>query len=521
MINKSILSSALTNKFSLLALHSIVNECFINGLPMNQSEISDDEKIALTKYSYKVLNKVGGFKALENSLASNTYNAKQKALLTDIHKLCKESAMEACKRIVTETDCKDPSKKFDDVVDQAAFTDEEYKRFAEKADKMDLGAISEIIKDKTLKVLKDEQEQYEKEEQLESELKDALAESKDFANATTESYMDIVLTKSEPRHHVTLFSKLQEAAFEMTYITPVLNGTDVMPIIDKVTFESFLEPLRINNVDIDKCYESYVENADDKLANVSDEMKPQISSLVSIVIYTVMETLKTLNIYCPSQDVIKKFVCATANGEKVKATKAYDVYTKAEEMLKEANCTDFTKINSAKLSTILVELKKISDILESFIANGIDGVESSKVTTTLDGLHAQMERIENVLNEKMITEKAKAEESAKSTYYGDLQKSNDIAQFNKISNLFSRNPLVSEIRLKVNPNNIGSIIDVDAANEAGQVIKSSFMNMQVAVESSKYFEYLDNAFKQSKLADVEKRICIIVNDGTGKKITLN
>ena len=521
MINKSILSSALVDKFSLLALHSIVNECFINGLPMIQSEISNDEKIALTKYSYKVLNKVGGFKALENSLSSNVYNAKQKAFLTDIHKLCKESAMEACKRIVTETDCKDPANKFDEVVDQAAFTDAEYKKFTEKADKLDLDSISEIIKEKTLKVLKDEQEQYEKEEQLENELKDALAESKDFANTTTESYMDIVLTKSEPRHHVTLFSKLQEAAFEMTYITPVLDGTDVMPIIDRVTFEAFLEPLRINDVNLDKCYESYVENNDDKLANVSDEMKPQISSLVSIVVYTVMETLNTLNIYCPSQDVVKKFVCATADGEKVKATKAYDVCTRSEEMLKEANCTDYTKVDSSKLSNVLVELRKISDILESFIANGADGIESAKVVTTLDGLHAQIERIETVLNEKMLAEKAKAEESATSTYYGNLQKENDIAQFNKISNLFSRNPLVSEIRLKVNPNNMGSIIDVDAANEAGQVIKSSFMNMQVAVESSKYFEYLDGAFKQSKLADADKRICIIVNDGTGKKITLN
>ena len=488
---------------------------------MNQSEISDEEKIALTKYSYKVLKHIDGVRALESAIESTSTNEKQKLFLFDIYTLCKDAATEAAKRIVSETDCKNSKEKFEDIVDKAAFTEEEYKKFVTKADKLNLDEVSDIIKEKTLAVLKDEQEQYEKEEQLETELKDALAESQNFSDATTESYMDLVLTKSEPRHHVSLFSKLQEAAYEMTCITNVQDELDPMPIVDRVTFESFLEPLKRSDMNLDRCYESFVEKTDDTACTVSDEMKPKISSLVSIIVYSVMETLKTLNIYCPSQDVIKKFVCNTADKEKVNATKAYDMYMKANEMLKECNCKDYTKVDASKLSNELVELGKVKEILESFVTNQTPGLEQSKVITTLDGLSTQIEKIESVLNEKAVMEKQKAQESATSTYFGNLQRTNDISQFNKIGNLFSKNPLVSEIRLKVNPNNIGSIIDVDVSNEAGQVIKSSFMNMQAVVESAKYLEYLNNTFKESKLADTTKRVCIYMNDGTGKKILLN
>ena len=524
MINKGILQSNLTNKFTLLALHSIVNECFINGLPLNQSEITNDEKRALTKYSYNVLNQIGGLRALESTFNNPNYTMKQKMLVYDIYDISHEIATEAAKRIVSETNTKDPNNKLNEIVDRAAFTDAEYKKFASKAEKLDLDSISDIIKEKTINVLKDEQEQYEKEESLENELKDALAQSKDFANVTTESYMDIVLTKADARHHVSLFSKLQEAAYEMTLNTPIKNGTDIFPIVEKVTFEAFLEPLKkiTSYLDIDKCYESYVANESDvTMYPMHEQMRPKLSSLVSIIVYTIMETLKTLNLYSPSQDCIKKFVCSTASQDKVNSMKAFDVYNKAIEMLKEANCTDCSKVETSHLSNTLVEMKKIGDILESFIANGVEGVESEQVTLTLDKLHTQMDRIETVLNEKAVMTREKAIESSTTTYYGELQKQNDIAQFNKISNLFSRNPLVSEIRLKVNPNHMQSIIDVDVANESGQVIKSSFMNMQVAVESSKYLDYLNETFKKSKLADTSKCVCIVMNDGSGKKIILD
>ena len=69
-----------------------------------------------------------------------------------------------------------------------------------------------------------------------------------------------------------------------------------------------------------------------------------------------------------------------------------------------------------------------------------------------------MGRIESTLNEKSVMTKKHALESATVTYYGQRQRENDIAQFNKIGNLFSTNPHIREIRLKVDPKNMQSII---------------------------------------------------------------
>ena len=257
MINKAILLENITNKLNLLTLHSIVNECFINGLPLNQSEISRNEKVALTKYSYKVLKSIDAFHTLEHVLeSSTTLSNAQKFLLYDIYSICTEASKEAANRIVKETNCSDPKVIMNDIVDNAAFTESEYKKFMSKASNMDLDKISGIIKEKTLHVIKDEQEQYEKEEELENELKNALSDSKDFSDVTTEAYMDIVLTKSDPRKHITLFSKLQEAAMEMMAITPVNDQLiGVVTIADKVTFNSFVDDFKHSEVQFDVCNE--------------------------------------------------------------------------------------------------------------------------------------------------------------------------------------------------------------------------------------------------------------------------
>ena len=126
-------------------------------------------------------------------------------------------------------------------------------------------------------------------------------------------------------------------------------------------------------------------------------------------------------------------------------------------------------------------------------------------------------KIEGILNQRNMTEKAKANESV--TYYDKLNHENDIAQFNKINRLYGKNPLISEIHLKINPVT-ESVIDIEAVGRYGHVIKRSFMNIQTAVESSKYLEYLNDMYKESDLKKSEKDVFIIINNGSGQKIHL-
>lgn len=517
MINKGILMTRLTDKFKLLTFHSIVNECFINGLPINQSEITNDEKKALTRYSFDVLNKLGGFSVLESAFDANKKSFKQNLFLGDIYNICTEAATDAAKRICGETDCKDPSANLNDIVDKASFTEAEYKKFSAKADGLKLDDIQDIIKEKTLNVIKDEQDQYEKEEALDEELKDALADSDDFEDSTTESYMNLFLSKNDPRHHITVFSRLQETAMETMQVMNVSNlDNDIFSIIDKVTFEGFIDDLKTRDKSFDSAIESLNNISNEDACNIPSESQPKLATLVAIITYTVMETLKTMNLYCPSQDCIQKFVNKPISTTNLVQNDINQVYSKAEEKLHEGNNIDFSKLNSRDLTNRLADLKKIGDTVQN--TNAIS-VESDRALNIMQNVDKQVDLINNVLHQRDADNKAKA--MATESYYDKYNKSNDLAQFNKLGHLFGKNPNVKEIRLKINPNSIQSIVDVDAANESGQVIKSTFMNMQYACEDSKYIDYLKESFNNSKLADFDKHVCLVINDGTGRKIGLN
>ena len=518
MINKNILMSRLTDKFKVLTLHSIVNECFVNGLPINQSEISDREKKSLTKYSYDVLNTLGGFSVLENAIDVDKKSFKQNLLLGEIYNVCTEAATEAAKRVCNETDCKDPSTNINDVVDKASFTEDEYNKFAAKANKIGLDDIQDIIKEKTLTVIKDEQEQYEKEEQLDEELKEALSTSDDFSETTTEAYMDLFLSKNDPRHHITLFSRLQETAMEMMNIVKPDDEEDIFPLLNKVTFEGFIDDLKVEKTTFDSAVESLctISNCNQDECCVSKECQPKLATLVSIIAYTVLETLKTINMYCPSQDCIRKFVNKSVDTDCVIKNNIDQVYARAEEKLHEANMIDFSKVNSRDLANRLTDLKKFGDLIQGteLISN-----ESARAMNIMENIDKQVNEITTVLHKRDL--EMKNNSMATESYYDNYNRSNDLAQFNKVGHLFGKNPNVSEIRLKINPDKIQSVIDVEAANEAGQVIKSTFMNMQYACEDSKYIDYLKESFDKSGLSDCEKRVCLLINDGTGRKINLN
>lgn len=519
MVNKGILLENLIDKFHSLTLHSIVNECFINGLPLEQSEISRNEKVELTKYSYKVLESINGFQSMMDALESSTsLSNPQKILLYDIYSICTEASKEAANRIVKETDCSDKKTNMTDIVDSATFTESEYKAFMTKANNLNLDKISNIIKEKTLNVIKDEQEHYEKEEELDNELKDALSNSKDFSDVSTEAYMNIVLTKSDPRKHVTVFSKLQDAAMEMMAITPVSDETTgIMNIVDKVTFSSFVDDFMRNDITFSSCNESFTDMNSENNSLIDEKSRAKLSLVISIVVYTVMETLKTLNIYCPSKDAIKKFVSSKIDGNKLENKETNEILTRAMEMIKKTNTTDLSKVNSIQLANDLSKFKEIQETLESVIT--LEGQENkNKIYNALSAIESHTLKIEGILNQRNnMLKNSKATESI--TYYDNLSHENDITQFNKINRLYGKNPLVSEIHLKINPAT-ESIIDVNAVDNFGQTIKKSFMNIQSAVESSSYLEYLNNLYKESDLNKTDKNVFIVPNDGSGRKIKL-
>lgn len=507
-----ILQSRVNEKLKTLALHSIVNEAFVGGLPMNASEVTDSEKKMLTQYSHAVLEQLGGFSIVENSLKSDILTKRQRMFVEDVYYICTEAANCATKRVCEGTDCKTAT--LDDVLDTVSLTDSEYSQFIKKANSLDLDKVSDVIKKKTLNVLKDEREQLEKDDAIDEELKEALAETKDMSDVTTESYLDLVLDKASPRHPVTLFSKINDLAMEMLSITS-FSGDDISPVLYKTTFESFIDDLEIGG-NWKSAQESYYNKSMEEMVISDEKDRPKLAMLISTIVYTVMETLKTMNLYCPSQDSIKQFVNKNISSAAIEKKSISDLIRTAKESVTTWISKDFSKMPSDVLTKTSVDLQELSEDLQANMYTDTPATESNlDLADLVIKVDEQISKIGEILSERNRLMNQPATES----YYDARNRLSAVAQFNKISTMVGRNPLVSEIHIKIN-DEIGSIA-VEGLDARNVICKQSFMDISVALEGSAYDEYLAGVYNDSNLSKDKKPVYLIHMDGRGKKIPLN
>ena len=539
MINKDLLGKAVEKKIADQLFFTVVSECFVGGLPIDEANMTENDAKNMQKYAWSVTQAIGGIDALEAAVDVNNKTLEQNLFYGKIYDACMEAAKSVKKKAIEKADG-NKSATYREVVDSSALTDSEIKQFTKKKEDLNLDKVAAVIKKKTLNVIKEEKEQYDKEQELDKELADALTEVKDDAEkdntpeggvatedidmdaekngkdngAVKESLMNIYLGKDAPRHHVSVFSRLQETAMEMMSIVPMNDEEDYLPIVMKTTFESLLP--NIGQVDVEAAIESAHNIAKEEVCDVPAANKPKIATLVSIIVYSMMETLKTLGLFCPSQANIQSFVNKQVNANDVEVRSASESYNNAKNIIKRASQLDFSKMDSYKLSNKIVELKVATEAVEKYFPDNENPVELADIVSeSIDHVNT----ITGILQQRESD--AKKASSATESLTTIRQKSNDLAQFNRINNLFGKNPMIKEIILKVNPNMVASVIDVKCVTESGQILKESYMNMEYACESSAYIPYLKDTFAKSKMANTDKRVNVIVNDGRGQKIALN
>jgi hypothetical protein len=308
--------------------------------------------------------------------------------------------------------------------------------------------------------------------------------------------MDLCLNKTDPRHHVTVFSRLQETAMEMMDVVKVGNdGEDYFPIIYKTTFESFLKDC--NGLNMETAIESMQQIAKEEVCEVHKEDRSKIATLVSIVVYTMMETLKTMGIYCPKQSEIQGFVNRNVDSKDIVAKDNAAICEQAKKCVTEAAMYDFSKMKSTDLTNQLEKLKTAMEM--TTLALKTESANTELINIASEATN-QINKITDILNQRNLD--LKAARVATESYNTKRQKSSDLAQFNRIGSMFGKNPQVSEIQLRINPNMVSSIIDVKCANESGNIIRESYMDMSYACEEDVYLPYL----KQRLLCSNDKNI---------------
>lgn len=541
MINQQILRDTLTNKFADQLMHAIVYECFINGLPVDTSKMSSGEEKDLKRYTYDVVKSIGGAKAIVDAVDFQHKTLEQNLFLGVLYDTCMESAKACADRVTKDTDCRDPKLKFNDVVDKSALTEAEYKKFASKASAINLDEVANVIKKKTLDCIKTEKEIYQREAEIDEELKNALdvddhdtdpmdavdvpdeaenenTDEKDGKSKEKimESMIDIYLNdKTAPRHHVSIFSKLQETAMEMMDRANVTESSvNYTPVVYATTFNSFLNDARSKDV-MGHAMEAVHRITNEEVCGVCDADKPKYATLVSVVVYTIMETLKTMGIYCPTQSVIQNFVSRPVSGKAIAANEMKGSFSRVKKAVQESLMTDISKKSSADLGSMIEQLRSALEVTQEVL--GVDTTNAELITIATEATN-RINEIKEVIHQRQ--EEQKAMESGTESFYAKRQKAHDQAEFNRINMLFKSNPNISEIQLRVDPDRISSIIDVACVNESGAVVRPSYMNMEYACEDAKYLGYIRDCFESSKMKGNGKHVSILIKDGKGTKIPL-
>lgn len=528
LLDKNLLETALVSKFSNQLLTAIVSEAFVNGLPFDQKDLTNDDRKSLTKYTGEVLESLGGFNAISK--------AKHEALIADdILEICKESATEAaCRVCKEEITGPNNTKTLPEVVDDASFTKDEYDKFVKSADHMDLDKVSDIIKDKVIGTIKSEKDEYEKQTEVETELKDAISDNPDVPKDATpaedddkkddnkdeecdgcsddsslDSYMDIVLNKSDPRSHITLFSKLQDVSANVISNTYESFTNIPYKTLNMITFENFLGDLH-KEQDIDTAIESLGMYA---AATECDQdcQKPDLgntSLICTVVVYTVLETLKTLGLYTPPASSVRTFVDRGSNEDA--QSHAEFLKAKMERMIDDIKRAD----ESATTTDRTAYFDELTSIKESALS-----ITNPEFDTAKDEIAKKADEAINIVAAK-LSAAVEAANTVHTPSQWDLQKKElTIAQFNKLNNIYGSNPNVRKIVLKYNPA-MESSMDIDCKDGRGSVIDSGFIEVNYSPVFGSFVDFVKEAYGASNLVKSSKKVDIYYTDGSSKLIEL-
>lgn len=167
-INTAVYQSSASIKLLNTTFAAIVNEAFIDALPFDRYELSEENERSLSEYTMKVVESFGGFDSLTYAMNVEKDPAK-KQFLSDIRNVCMEATKSAVSRVssgkkITQEDMVAPT-----------LDKKEYQEYVDRADKLDLDRVAEIVKEKVLKTLDEEREARVRNDEVNQALKEAIA----------------------------------------------------------------------------------------------------------------------------------------------------------------------------------------------------------------------------------------------------------------------------------------------------------------------------------------------------------
>ena len=358
--NKMLLTNQIYSTLMGEAVTMVVTEAFLNSLPFNKRALSYESE-GLARYCSNVVRKMHPDTLIDHAIESTSDPMKIDYLQTLKDEI--SAVVEAATTRIVNSECLGTAST-PEILRTAALEDKELNKLVIASKKAGSDAVGEIVKKKLLDTIRDERESFERSEKLNrevrdvikdeaQELRDSLAEDDEAGTTGTsysvvddvevsapeeapvttdesekpeeslDSYLKIVLSSTDPRHPVTVFSRLQDLCMEnLLYSNESVHGEVPYDTLEKITLEStfpffdlsqrsLLDDVRALHISMEAALECENMDPEEKAQKIKKIAKT--SMICSICILTLMEVLKTMNLRSPDMDMVKKFVTQNVN----------------------------------------------------------------------------------------------------------------------------------------------------------------------------------------------------------------
>lgn len=497
MINPAILSQRVHSKLEKACLTAIVTETFMQALPFTTEDIYADAK-KYTSYVNTVMESLHSETMLKTAMKNHANDPQALNLLSTMDEAIESVVTSATNRIVTEAIEKKASD-INAVVDKSAFTDSEKKSLMNKTGEINIKTISEIIKKKVVNTIKDEKEAYDAALKLKADIKDNLEDALGESAPSLEAYFDTVLQKSDPRDHISFFSRLQDTCMEsliqMETAESLQNTEDVsLECLINTTINSTFKSFDKSVLTLDSSL-NILSKAVESIDLIPDDSNKGIyaqkSLIMSVVITTVMETLKTLNLWTPSLAELKEFIDSPTASNTPAQNLGDKVHSELQDTKKMIAKSDVDKDTmSAALGCFNQMKARINGISEELLPNK-------------ETLMREITEASTLIESKIAEESAGVEEDGMD-YYTTLAREANVAEFDRVARVMFRNPNTKKVQIiceSTAPVKKDNKILIRGLSELGSITDQISACITMTPAFKTLVDELKTATKFSKLGD--------------------
>ena len=531
MINRSLYETAVSNKMKLLAFESFITDTFMNALPYGTSDLTANSVNELREYVKSAIESAGGYSLVVNALNSEK-NPMKHALLADINNICTTSAEEAVHRIMLESkkDLENKNSSMEELVASADFSNEELAKFKSNAKEIDIDHLSEIIKDKVLQVLKSEQKAHNRVEDINADLRQLVAdnekeddledpeeekeeeETNKKDDDATESFVHLLIGSTNNNEHKSFFSTIQKAACEQILVTENIGTLDPNEIsarrLKNVTFENTLKIFNTKKAnELDDALENLMaiqaaRSQEDSMEHMS--VIAESAMVDSITIYTMLESLHTLNLIAPTQAEMRTAVESSTSMDIQKAKNKKTVLECVNRAIRHAHTIARTA-SSSTIESAIEGFNRVKECVDCAKEQCIPTETLIAVEECLDLLRKRQETL-NVAIEGTVENFMESKRTA-----------SNVSQMIRVKGMVKRTPSAKSIVFTMHPNDSHLDVTVESAVSPYKSAHS-FVTLEGINGNADAFRKIveGSVLMESGIPE----IYLAIKDGTGRKLKI-